>query len=49
MRPRSRIKGAVTLRGAQVPDWTSDQKLLNRDTSTDWVHSDPWRDRKSVV
>ena len=43
MRPRSRIKGAVTLRGAQVPDWTSDQKLLNRDTSTDWVHSDPWR------
>ena len=42
-RPDSRIKGAVTLRGAQVPDWTSDQKLLNRDTGTDWVHSDPWR------
>lgn len=43
MRERRHIRGAVTLRGTQVPEWTSDQRLLSRDPSTDWVKSDPWR------
>ncbi len=40
---RRRVKGPVLLRGAQVPSWTADQRLLDRDTSADWAHSDPWR------
>lgn len=36
-------KGPVTLRGAQRPDRTTDQRLLEESASGAWVHSDPWR------
>lgn len=36
-------QGPVTLRGAQVPRTTTDQRLLDRRGPSDWVHSDPWR------
>ncbi|WP_413450824.1 TIGR00730 family Rossman fold protein [Georgenia phoenicis] len=36
-------KGPVTLRGAQIPEETSDERLLAKDGDADWVHSDPWR------
>ncbi|HIY24834.1 MAG TPA: TIGR00730 family Rossman fold protein [Candidatus Brachybacterium merdigallinarum] len=36
-------KGPVTLRGAQRPTRTTDQRLLEEDAPGDWVHSDPWR------
>ncbi|ASK66671.1 Rossman fold protein, TIGR00730 family [Brachybacterium avium] len=36
-------KGPITLRGAQLPDRTTDQRLLEEDGETDWVHADPWR------
>ncbi|MFP5333684.1 MAG: TIGR00730 family Rossman fold protein [Actinomycetes bacterium] len=35
--------GPVTLRGAQVPRSTTDQRLLDSRGPTDWVHTDPWR------
>lgn len=40
---RRRVKGPVMLRGSQIPSWTADQRLLDRDASSDWAHSDPWR------
>ena len=40
---RRRVKGPVVLRGSQVPPWTADQRLLDRDASSDWAHSDSWR------
>ncbi len=36
-------KGPVLLRRGQVPTTTTDQRLLARGESADWVHSDPWR------
>lgn len=36
-------KGAVTLRGKHVPHTTTDQRLLDSNFESDWVHSDPWR------
>ena len=33
----------MTLRGAQVPRTTTDQRLLDSRGAADWVHSDPWR------
>jgi len=36
-------KGPVTLRGDQIPEETSDERLLAKDGDADWVHSDPWR------
>lgn len=36
-------KGPVRLSGSQRPDRTTDQRLLEEDGPTDWVHSDPWR------
>lgn len=36
-------RGPVTLRGAQVPTTTTDQRLLDSRGPTDWVHTDPWR------
>ena len=36
-------KGPVTLRGSQRPATTTDQRLLEKGGSADWVHSDPWR------
>jgi uncharacterized protein (TIGR00730 family) len=39
-----RRRGPVTLRRAQVPPSTTDQRLLDsRDRTADWVHADPWR------
>jgi len=35
--------GPVTLRRAQVPESTTDQRLLDTRGSADWVHADPWR------
>ncbi|WP_181275372.1 LOG family protein [Brevibacterium oceani] len=36
-------KGPLRLRGDQVPETTTDQRLLESGSSTDWVHEDPWR------
>lgn len=36
-------KGPVLLRRGQIPETTTDQRLLARDTAADWVHADPWR------
>jgi len=36
-------KGPVLLRGKQIPQQTTDQRLLDTAGSADWVHSDPWR------
>ena len=36
-------KGAVTLRGKQVPRTTTDARLLDNSFDADWVHTDPWR------
>ena len=36
-------KGPVTLRGRHRPATTTDQRLLEKGGSADWVHSDPWR------
>ncbi|MBT0992791.1 TIGR00730 family Rossman fold protein [Cellulomonas sp. DKR-3] len=36
-------KGPVLLRGQQIPATTSDQRLLSRTESADWLHGDPWR------
>src|SRR5215831_6536824 len=38
-----RRQGPVTLRGTQVPETTTDQRLLDRRGPSDWVHTDPWR------
>lgn len=36
-------QGPVTLRRDQVPDTTSDQRLLETKDSEQWWHRDPWR------
>jgi uncharacterized protein (TIGR00730 family) len=36
-------KGPVLLRGTQIPDQTTDQRLLAGPNDTDWLHNDPWR------
>ena len=36
-------RGPVTLRGAEVPPSTTDQRLLDSTGPTDWLHTDPWR------
>lgn len=36
-------RGAVTLRGKQVPHATTDQLLLDSQSDPDWLRSDPWR------
>jgi uncharacterized protein (TIGR00730 family) len=36
-------RGPVLLRGNQVPQTTTDQRLLASDQDSDWLHSDPWR------
>jgi uncharacterized protein (TIGR00730 family) len=40
---RIRRQGPVTLRGNQIPATTTDQRLLDRRGTADWVHTDPWR------
>ena len=39
----TRTKGPVTLRRSQVPPTTTDQRLLDTQGESDWVHTDPWR------
>ena len=36
-------RGQVIFRGDQVPSSTTDQRLLESDHNSDWLHSDPWR------
>lgn len=40
---RRRQTGPVTLRRQQVPQTTTDQRLLTADQGAEWVHTDPWR------
>lgn len=35
--------GPVLLRRDQIPDTTSDQRLLSRGDGATWLHDDPWR------
>ena len=35
--------GPITFRRGQLPEGTTDQRLLDSRGSTDWVHADPWR------
>jgi uncharacterized protein (TIGR00730 family) len=39
----SKRKGPTFLRGNQVDQSTTDQRLLDSHGSSDWVHTDPWR------
>ena len=36
-------QGAVLLRGQMIPQESTTERLLKPDTSTDWLHRDPWR------
>ncbi len=38
-----RQAGPITLRRDRIPPTTADQRLLDADQSTDWLHTDPWR------
>ncbi|MFL6024913.1 MAG: TIGR00730 family Rossman fold protein [Marmoricola sp.] len=40
---RSKRKGPTLLRGDQVEESTTDQRLLDSRGASDWVHTDPWR------
>ncbi|MGW0804341.1 LOG family protein [Nonomuraea sp. NPDC002799] len=40
---RERRQGQAVVRGRFVPTSTHDQRLLERQGSADWVHTDPWR------
>jgi uncharacterized protein (TIGR00730 family) len=40
---RERRQGQAVVRGNLVPESTHDQRLLDRQGPTDWVHMDPWR------
>src|SRR5579872_2352839 len=42
-RKRARRQGPATLRGRHIPKTTTDQRLLDRRGTADWVHTDPWR------
>jgi uncharacterized protein (TIGR00730 family) len=42
-RAKTKQRGPVTLRGTQVQDSTTDQRLLDTRGPADWVHTDPWR------
>jgi uncharacterized protein (TIGR00730 family) len=39
----SHQKGPVRLKGRQMPESTTDQRLLDSRGDADWVHTDPWR------
>ena len=45
LRGKARIKhrGPVLLRGPQVDNSTTDQRLLDSAGPVDWLHTDPWR------
>ncbi|MCW2838813.1 MAG: family Rossman fold protein [Aeromicrobium sp.] len=36
-------RGPVRLKGGQLPESTTDQRLLDSRGDADWVHTDPWR------
>jgi uncharacterized protein (TIGR00730 family) len=36
-------KGPVRLKGGQLPETTTDQRLLDSRGDANWVHTDPWR------
>jgi uncharacterized protein (TIGR00730 family) len=38
-----RFRGPVMMRRGQVQESTTDQRLLDAQSSADWVHEDPWR------
>jgi uncharacterized protein (TIGR00730 family) len=40
---REHRKGPVQLRGKQIPETTTDERLLSESDGAEWVHSDPWR------
>ncbi len=40
---RDYFQGPVVMRGSQVPQSTTDQRLLDSRGSADWLHTDPWR------
>lgn len=40
---RSYRRGPILLRGHQIPDSTTDARLLAPGQDSAWVHSDPWR------
>ncbi|MBA2716654.1 MAG: TIGR00730 family Rossman fold protein [Propionibacteriales bacterium] len=41
--PAERRRGPLILRGRQVEESTTDQRLLDSGGRGDWVHTDPWR------
>ena len=41
--PAERLNGPVLRRRHQIRAETTDQRLLDRRGSSDWVHTDPWR------
>lgn len=40
---RGYLKGPLVLRGRNVPETTTDQRLLDTKGGAEWVHTDPWR------
>ena len=40
---RTYQRGPVILRGRAIPQETSDTRLLRPQSSSDWLHEDPWR------
>src|SRR6202022_4827026 len=42
-RRRLRRQGPAALRGKHIPKTTTDQRLLDRSGTADWMHTDPWR------
>ena len=40
---KSYRRGPVLLRGKQIPQETSDARLLRPQSASDWLHEDPWR------
>jgi hypothetical protein len=41
--PTQHQRGPVLLRRSQIKDGTTDQRLLDSPSTSDWVHTDPWR------
>ncbi len=41
--PGGRFRGPTMLRGSQVDESTTDQRLLDNRGADDWLHTDPWR------
>lgn len=43
MKRQTYRKGQMILRGKQIPEETSDARLLEVQSDSDWLHADPWR------